>query len=62
MNSVINKQMIAILVCPACKGSLEFDEPAARLNCVPCELSYLVINDIPVMVVDKAEPLAAAKR
>ena len=58
---MVNRQMIAILVCPACRGILQFDEEASKLNCLPCELSYPVINDIPVMLVDKAKPLVVAK-
>ncbi len=54
---MVNKQMIAALVCPACRGALQFDEAAARLNCRPCGLSYPLVNGIPVMLVEKAEPL-----
>jgi uncharacterized protein YbaR (Trm112 family) len=58
---MITQQLMEILVCPACRGTLQFDEEAAQLNCLPCELSYPVIHDIPVMLVEKAAPLVVSK-
>jgi hypothetical protein len=46
----------AILVCPQCKGTLEYREtPAEALVCHPCRLIYAVEDDIPIMLIDEAK-------
>jgi uncharacterized protein YbaR (Trm112 family) len=50
-------QLLAILVCPKCKGALEYRESAATLACLQCRLAYPVRDDIPVMLIDEASPL-----
>jgi uncharacterized protein YbaR (Trm112 family) len=50
-------QLLAILVCPRCKGALEYLEGEAALDCHACKLRYPVRDDIPVMLVDEAQPL-----
>jgi uncharacterized protein YbaR (Trm112 family) len=51
----LSPDLLAILVCPACKGDLAYDPSAATLTCETCRLRYRVIDDIPVMLVDQAE-------
>jgi uncharacterized protein YbaR (Trm112 family) len=46
-----------ILACPRCKGELEFHEDEKRILCRTCRLSFRIEDDIPVMLVDEAEPL-----
>jgi uncharacterized protein YbaR (Trm112 family) len=53
----IAPQLLAILVCPKCKGPLEYRESAATLTCAQCRLAYPVRDDIPVMLIDEASPL-----
>ena len=53
----LSKQLLAILVCPKCKGPLEYREADAALDCHACKLRYPVRDDIPVMLVDEAAPL-----
>lgn len=50
-------QLLEILVCPKCKGPLEYREPSATLVCQHCRLAYPVRDDIPVMLIDEASPL-----
>lgn len=50
-------QLLAILVCPKCKGELQYQEPDARLVCQRCRLAYPIRDDIPVMLIDEASPL-----
>ena len=46
----------AILVCPQCKGPLDYREaPAETLVCHACRLSYAVEDDIPIMLIDEAK-------
>ena len=51
----LSDQLLAILVCPACKGDLEYDRQNEKLTCHACRLRYRIEEDIPVMLVDEAE-------
>jgi uncharacterized protein len=45
-----------ILVCPKCKGSLEYREaPSEALVCHACRLIFAVEDDIPIMLIDEAK-------
>jgi uncharacterized protein len=47
--------LLAILVCPKCKGPLQHrTEPAEELVCPACRLIYAVEDDIPIMLIDEA--------
>ena len=46
-----------ILACPKCKGELEFREDEQKIICRTCKLVYRIEDDIPVMLVDEAQPL-----
>lgn len=46
-----------VLVCPACKGPLEYETKPESLTCAACKLRYPVEDDIPVMLVDEAQKL-----
>lgn len=48
-------ELLEILVCPKCKGDLEYREsPAEELACHLCRLAYRVEDDIPIMLIDEA--------
>jgi uncharacterized protein len=50
----IRAELIDILACPKCKGSLEqIDEPEG-FACKACNLFYKVEDDIPNFLVDEA--------
>jgi len=53
----LSPQLLEILVCPKCKGPLEYREAESSLVCKSCHLSYPVRDDIPVMLIDEARPL-----
>ncbi len=53
----LSPQLLDVLVCPRCRGSLEYRESEASLVCHRCALRYPVRDDIPVMLVDEASPL-----
>ena len=57
---MLSKELLEILVCPQCKGDLEYDVPGARLICHACRLRYAIQDDIPIMLIDEAEPFDAA--
>jgi uncharacterized protein len=50
-------QLLAILVCPKCKGELEYREAESSLVCHACRLKYAVRDGIPIMLIDEATPL-----
>ncbi len=47
-----------ILVCPKCKGDLVFHEDRFEIHCLRCRLIYEIKDDIPVMLIEEARPLA----
>jgi len=51
----LSADLLSILICPACRGELEYDANASTLTCHACRLRYRVVDDIPVMLVDQAE-------
>ena len=51
----LDESILDILVCPRCKGELDYDEGKSRLCCRACKLAYPVVDDIPVMLEDEAE-------
>ena len=53
----LSPQLLAILVCPKCKGELEYREAESSLVCPRCALRYPVRDDIPIMLLDEATPL-----
>jgi len=57
---MLDKQLLEILVCPRCKGDLRHDEAAPSLVCPACRLRYPVRDDIPILLIDQAEPLDTA--
>lgn len=50
----MDPRLLEILVCPLCKGPLDYRKPQAELVCKACRLAYPVKDDIPVMLEDEA--------
>ncbi len=53
----LSPQLLALLVCPKCKGELEYREQEAALICRTDRLRYPIRDDIPIMLIDEATPL-----
>lgn len=53
----LNKALLDILVCPQCKGELVLKDDESGLRCDACRLMYAIRDDIPIMLVDEAQPL-----
>jgi uncharacterized protein YbaR (Trm112 family) len=53
----VSRELLEILVCPACKGRLELTEAQDALVCNACRLRYPIEDDIPVLIASAAEPL-----
>jgi uncharacterized protein YbaR (Trm112 family) len=54
---MLDNRLLEILVCPKCKGDLEYRGEQGELVCHTCRLRYEVRDDIPIMLVDEARPL-----
>jgi uncharacterized protein YbaR (Trm112 family) len=50
---MVDDELKAILVCPACKGDLVFEE--RRIICPACKKAYPIRDGIPVMLISEAE-------
>ena len=53
---MIDKELMEILVCPVCKGSVE--QKGERIVCAKCKKAYPVKDDIPVMLIEEAEDIS----
>ena len=54
----MDKQLLDILVCPQCKGPLEFKSAQQELICHADMLAYPIHDDVPVMLVEEARELS----
>lgn len=50
---MIDKELLAILACPACKADVELKDN--KIVCKGCGRKYPIRDGIPVMLVDEAE-------
>ncbi len=55
----LSKELKDLLVCPKCKGKLEFHEEKGEIHCGACRLVYAIRDDIPILLLDEARPLTA---
>ncbi len=51
----VDKELLEILVCPNCRGDVEYHEDQAVIVCLKCGYRYPVRDDIPVMLIEEAE-------
>ncbi len=51
------EKLLSKLVCPACRGKLNYQEKENRLICNECHLAYKIVDNIPILLVDEAEKL-----
>jgi uncharacterized protein YbaR (Trm112 family) len=54
---MIDKKLLAILVCPLCKGKLDFKENDLTLWCRFDRLAYPIREGIPIMLENEAKKL-----
>lgn len=53
----MDARLLEILVCPLCKGPLDYRKDAKELVCKACRLAFPIKDDIPVMLEDEARSL-----
>ena len=56
----LSDELLALLVCPNCRGDLRYDRTADKLICEACALRYLVVDGVPVMLPEEAEKIERA--
>lgn len=54
----IKQELLDILACPKCKGDIYLNELGDGLICGHCRLLYEIRDDIPIMLIDEAKPIA----
>ncbi len=55
----MDPKLLEILVCPVCKGPLDYRKAQQELVCRADRLAYAIRDGIPVMLADEARSLSA---
>ena len=58
----MDARLLEILVCPLCKGPLQYDRAAQELICSADKLAYPIQDGIPVMLADEARTTVDGRR
>jgi hypothetical protein len=48
---------LEIIACPKCRGRLESKPDGSALVCPACRLAYPVVDEIPNLITEDAQPL-----
>lgn len=51
---MVDKRLLEMLVCPECKVPVKHEDD--KLICEKCKRRYPIRDDIPIMLIDEAEP------
>src|ERR1051326_4512315 len=52
--NVLSKDLLEIIVCPACRKDLVYSPEKQTLTCTGCKRTYPIEDDIPILLVDRA--------
>ncbi|GAA4353436.1 Trm112 family protein [Kangiella taiwanensis] len=55
----MDHKLIDVLVCPLCKGELQYKKDAKELICRFDKLAYPIRDDIPVMLEEQARKVSS---
>ena len=58
----MDRKLLAILVCPICKGDLRFDRKAGELLCLADGLAFPIRDGVPIMLREEARELSFEER
>ncbi len=50
----IDRELIEILACPACRTEVKLTSDGAALLCHSCRRRYAIVDDIPIMLIEEA--------
>jgi uncharacterized protein YbaR (Trm112 family) len=53
----VKQELLDILACPKCKGDIKLNKSQNGLVCDNCKLLYHIKDDIPIMLIDEADPI-----
>ncbi len=53
----VSPELIEILRCPTCKGDVTLTPTEDSLVCQACAVAYPIVEDIPIMLEERAQPL-----
>ena len=59
---MLNPDLLAILRCPKCRGTLTEHAAPPSLSCTNCRLVYAIEDGIPNLLIDEAQPAQSAAR
>lgn len=51
----LDRELLAIIVCPKCKGDLIYEPEKERLICKNCSVYYPIREDIPILLIEEAK-------
>lgn len=58
----MDKELLAMLVCPLCNGKLKYDRESQELRCYYDGLAYPIQEGIPVMLPEQARVMDADEK
>jgi len=58
----MDKRLLSLLVCPLCKGPLQYDKDKSELICKNDAVAFPVRDGIPVMLDSEARTLTTDER
>ena len=58
----MDRKLLAILVCPLCKGELRYDRKAGELLCLADGLAFPIRDGVPIMLRDEARQMSFDER
>jgi len=58
----MDKQLLAMLVCPVCQGKLKLDKEAQELICTFDGLAYPIQDGVPVMLDTEARKMSEEEK
>jgi uncharacterized protein YbaR (Trm112 family) len=51
---MLSQELLNLIRCPACKGTLDYSEAKQTLRCATCPRTYPIRDGIPVLLVDQS--------
>jgi len=58
----MDKKLLSLLVCPVCKGQLQYDKEKSELICKFDGVAYKIDDEIPVMLAEKGRKLSVDEK
>ncbi len=59
---MIDKELLDILICPKCKGTIKLHSSEKYIICEYCNLAYYIDENMPIMLIDNAISIEEANK